>query len=126
LFEVSTSDGSVAVEPIAFADEPFAYVSTTGRVSGLPREIEIWFALEGDTIYLLAETGDRAHWVRNLRRDARARVRIADLTLEGRARFIDDPAEDARARDLLASKYDEDGSEWARTALAVAIDLMDA
>jgi len=106
------------------AEQDFAYVTTTGRVSGLPREIEIWFALEGDTIYLLAGMGDRAHWVRNLRRDPRAQVRIADRTFAGRARFIDDAKEDARARVLLGTKYDEDeDSEWRLTALAVAIDL---
>jgi deazaflavin-dependent oxidoreductase (nitroreductase family) len=109
---------------MALADEPFVYVTTTGRVSGLPREIEIWFALAGDTLYLLSGMGDRAHWVRNLRRDPRARVRIGDRTFAGRARFIDDPEEDARARVLLGTKYDEEeDSEWRLTALAVAIDL---
>jgi deazaflavin-dependent oxidoreductase (nitroreductase family) len=105
-------------------DQDFAYVTTTGRVTGMPREIEIWFALEGDTIYLLSGTGDRAHWVRNLRRDPRAQVRIADRVFAGRARFVSDPKEDARARVLLGTKYDEgEDSEWRRTALAVAIDL---
>jgi deazaflavin-dependent oxidoreductase (nitroreductase family) len=107
------------------AEEPFAYITTTGRVSGLPREIEIWFALEGNTIYLLSGEGDRAHWVRNLRNDPTAQVRIADRKFAGRARFIDEPKEDARARKLVAAKYNEEGSDWAKTALAVAIDLVE-
>jgi deazaflavin-dependent oxidoreductase (nitroreductase family) len=111
---------------MALSNEPFAYVTTTGRATGLPREIEIWFAMAGDTIYLLSEHQDRAHWVRNLRRDPRARVRIADRNFEGRARFMDDPDEDARARDLLGTKYDEGDSEFRRTALVVAIDLVAA
>jgi len=109
------------------ADESFAYVTTTGRISGRPREIEIWFALEGLTIYLLSGNGDRAHWVRNMRRDPRTLVRISDRNFIGRARFVNDPTEDARARELLGSKYDEgEDSEWRRTALAVAIDLVES
>ena len=34
-------------------DEDFCYLTTTGRVTGLPREIEIWFALQGATLYML-------------------------------------------------------------------------
>lgn len=111
----------------AIAEEPFAYVTTTGRVSGLPREIEIWFAMVGHTIYLLSGGGDQAHWVRNMRRDPRTQVRIADQEFTGRARFVDDPVEDALARELLGTKYDEgEDSEWRQTALAVAIDLSEA
>jgi hypothetical protein len=61
--------------------------------------------------------------VRNLRRDRDAPVRIADRRFAGRARFIDDPVEDARAREIVASKYGELDSDWWRTALPVAIDL---
>ena len=31
------------------ADQDYCYLTTTGRVSGEPREIEIWFGLAGDT-----------------------------------------------------------------------------
>ena len=52
--------------------QPFCYLTTTGRVSGRPHTIEIWFALQGRTLYLLSVGGDRSDWVRNLRRDPRA------------------------------------------------------
>jgi deazaflavin-dependent oxidoreductase (nitroreductase family) len=109
---------------MALADEPFAYVTTTGRTSGLAREIEIWFAMVGHTIYLLSGMGDRAHWVQNMKRDPRTLVRIGEQRFSGQARFVDDPVEDALARELLGLKYDEgEDSEWRRTALGVAIDL---
>src|SRR5262245_51102655 len=109
------------------SEEPFAYLTTTGRTSGLPREIEIWFALEGDTLYLLSGSGEHAHWVRNLQRDPTVRVRIGERRFSGRARRVDAPGEDARARELLGTKYDEgEDSEWRQTALAVAIDLIPA
>jgi deazaflavin-dependent oxidoreductase (nitroreductase family) len=111
---------------MALADEAYAYVTTTGRKSGLPREIEIWFALHGESIYLLSGTGHGAHWVRNLRQDPRIAVRIADRSFTGRARFVADPLEDARARELVGRKYEEgEDSEWLGTALVVAIDLSD-
>ena len=31
-------------------NEEFCYLTTTGRVSGKPREIEIWFGMKGDTL----------------------------------------------------------------------------
>ena len=34
--------------------EDFCYLTTTGRTSGKPHEIEIWFALRDGTLYLLS------------------------------------------------------------------------
>ena len=59
------------------SDEAYCYLTTRGRVSGEPREIEIWFALEGRTVYLLSGGRDRSNWVRNLQADPSVRVRIA-------------------------------------------------
>ncbi|CAA9546663.1 MAG: hypothetical protein AVDCRST_MAG79-2360 [uncultured Thermoleophilia bacterium] len=106
--------------------EPFAYLTTTGRTSGLPRTIEIWFALDGATLYLLAGGRERAQWVRNLQRDPRVTVRLRDRELRGRARVLA-PGEDddATARRLLVEKYGQgrDLSRWGRSALPVAVDL---
>ena len=38
-------------------NEQFLYLTTTGRTSGLPREIELWFVLCGQRFYLFAEKG---------------------------------------------------------------------
>jgi deazaflavin-dependent oxidoreductase (nitroreductase family) len=110
------------------ADEPFCYLTTRGRRSGRPHEIEIWFGVANGRLYMLSGGLDRADWVRNIRATPTVVVRIAGQTRPGRARIVDDPAEDALARRLLADKYDQreaDGSpdQWARTALAVAVDL---
>jgi deazaflavin-dependent oxidoreductase (nitroreductase family) len=108
-------------------EEDYCYLTTTGRVSGLSREIEIWFGLEGSTLYMLSGGRERSDWVKNLRRDPAVQVRIADRTFDGRARVVTRVAEDARARDLLVEKYAPryggDLSEWGRKALPVAVDL---
>jgi deazaflavin-dependent oxidoreductase (nitroreductase family) len=111
----------------SLADEDYCYLTTTGRVSGEPREIEVWFGLDGRTLYMLSGGRDRSNWVKNLIREPRVRVRIADRTWEGRARVVDDPDEDARARELLVGKYARryggDLANWREGALPIAVDL---
>lgn len=109
--------------PPEAAGEAFCYLTTRGRVSGEPREIEIWFALAGGTLFMLAGGRERADWVRNLQREPRVSVRIGGETRDGAARVVEDPGEDARARELVAGKYDMRGSSWERDALPVAVDL---
>ncbi len=110
------------------ADEAYCYLTTTGRVSGRPHTIEIWFGAQDGTLYLLSGGGDRSDWVKNLRAHPTVTVRIAGHTFTGQARIVSDPQEDALARRLLATKYQDwrEGrplSAWARTALPVAIEV---
>ncbi len=112
----------------SFSDEEFCYLTTTGRVTGRPHEIEIWFALgdEGYTLYMLSGARDRSDWVKNLRHNPEVTVRLTGEDFEGRARVVEDAKEEALARSLLVEKYERDpGSlaNWGRTALPVAVDL---
>ena len=111
----------------SLASESYCYLTTTGRVSGKPREIEIWFGLDGDTLFMLSGGRERSDWVKNLTRDPEVRVRIRDQSLQGTARIVTDQDEDARARRLLLEKYTPgysgDLSDWGETALPVAVDL---
>ncbi len=111
-------------------DEAFCYITTTGRRTGNPHRIEIWFAAEGGsrTIYVLAGGRDRADFVRNAMADPRVTVRIGDEEGEAMARIVDPgTAEDALARRLLLAKYQvattDDLESWGRSALPVAFDL---
>ena len=115
----------MAREP-SLGDEAYCYLTTTGRVSGQPREIEIWFALDGRTLYMLSGGGDRSDWVRNVIAEPGVSVRVADTTLDGAARIVDDPDEDARARRLVHGKYasgPDDMRRWRDHGLPVAVDL---
>ena len=109
-------------------DLDFCYVTTRGRRTGEPHQIEIWFGADGDTIYLLSGGGDRSDWVKNLLVEPAVHVRIGDREWQAKARVVEDRDEDARARRLLAAKYQgwKEGkamSGWATTALPVALDL---
>jgi len=107
--------------------EDYCYFTTTGRMSGRPHEIEIWFGIHNSTLYLLSGS-QTSEWLQNLRKTPAVKVRIASHTFTGTARIVKDKEEERRARYLLAEKYQEweEGktlSQWARTALPVAIDI---
>jgi len=108
-------------------EEDYCYLTTTGRVTGKPHEIEIWFGVQNSSIYMLSGSG-RSDWVKNLLQDPNVTLRIAKHSFTGIARLVKEEQEESLARNMLADKYKEreaDGSlsEWARTALPVAIDL---
>jgi deazaflavin-dependent oxidoreductase (nitroreductase family) len=71
----------------------FLYLTTTGRRTGLPREIEIWFTERGGHFYVIAEHRDRANWVRNIRANLHVHVRAGDRRFAGTARLVDDERE---------------------------------
>ena len=111
--------------------EPFCYLITTGRVSGRPHTIEIWFALRGRMLYVLSGGGERSDWVRNLRERPEVGVRLGRRDapeLPGRARLVEPGSdEDELARRLVVAKYQAgyggDLSGWRRSAVPVAVDL---
>lgn len=113
----------------AYAAEEFCYLTTVGRVSGQRHEIEIWFALDGGALYMLAGGRDSSDWVKNIRREPAVTVRIRDHVWSGRGRIVDETsAEATRARELVGLKYDEwqpgqPQTGWTWQSLPVAVDL---
>lgn len=110
------------------AKEDYCYLSTTGRVTGKPHEIEIWFGLNDHTLYLLSEGREKSDWVKNLLKDPSVKIRLAKKHFNATARLITDEQEEMMARKMLATKYQQwrigqKFSQWARTALVVGIDL---
>jgi deazaflavin-dependent oxidoreductase (nitroreductase family) len=109
------------------AGEAFCYVTTVGRVTGRPHEIEIWFGAHGQSIYMLSGGRERSDWVRNIVAEPRVSVRIGETEFVGEGRVVEGGTdEDEMARKLLLEKYSPrysgDLSEWGETALVVAID----
>ena len=111
------------------ADTDFAHLTTTGRRTGKEHTIEIWFSLQDGRIYMLSGEGDRADWVRNLRKTRRVRLRIGTQSANATARVVRAGTnEDERARELLDGKYQgwragKRLSSWARNAFPIAIEL---
>jgi deazaflavin-dependent oxidoreductase (nitroreductase family) len=113
--------------PAASAEDDYCYLITAGRKTGLPRTTEIWFALDTDTLYVMAGSGERAYWVRNLRANPELSIRIGSETLPCMARDVRDGNEDALARKLLVDKYQPrysgDLSGWGATSLPLAFEV---
>jgi deazaflavin-dependent oxidoreductase (nitroreductase family) len=112
----------------SLANVEFCYLTTTGRVTGKPHEIEIWFGILNSTIYLMSGGGEKSDWVKNLMKNPNVTVRIAKRTFTASARIVKDAEEESSARTLLSDKYNEresDGSlsEWAQSALVVGLDV---
>jgi deazaflavin-dependent oxidoreductase (nitroreductase family) len=87
--EGKTRDVIASVTGDAETDPLYLYLTTTGRRTGQPREIEIWFTEHDGHHYVIAEHRERAQWVRNARADPRVRWRVGDATFTGRARIIE-------------------------------------
>ena len=110
------------------AGEDFAYLTTTGRRSGRPHRIEIWFAIENGVLYMLSGGGESADWVQNIRKDRDIRIQVGSRTAAAKARIVRAARDDQRARELLDAKYmgwkaGKKLSSWARGATPVAVDL---
>ncbi len=91
------------------ADLDCCDMTTIGRRTGKPHEIEIWFGVIDDTMYLISGNGPTADWYRNALADSQVSVRLAGETHEGVARDVTDADERRRVGDLMKAKYPWDG-----------------
>jgi deazaflavin-dependent oxidoreductase (nitroreductase family) len=100
---ISTVAGTRLINPVArwalrrgVARRSYAILETTGRRSGLPRRTPIGHAVERDTVWIVAEHGRRAAYVRNIGSNPRVRIELRDGWRSGTARVV--PEDDPRAR----------------------------
>ena len=89
-------------------NEPaYLHLTTTGRRSQLPREIEIWFTRRNGLYFVIAEFAT-SHWVANVRVNPQVGVRLGEQRFPARARIIDASAEPelhAAVQQLSREKY---------------------
>ncbi len=95
----------------------FLYLTTTGRKSGAPRQIEIWFVEYGGHHYIVSERREESQWVKNLHSCAQVYFSVGTRTAQetvlarspAHARVVDAAAEPALAKQvqaLMETKYD--------------------
>ena len=65
-------------------------LTTTGRKSGLPREVLLPCERSRDALIVISTYGWQSNWIRNIRHDARVGVTCAGWVLEARAEVIQD------------------------------------
>ena len=85
----------------------YLYLTTIGRVTGQPREIEIWFTEHSGHFYLAAER-ESANWVRNIQSQPQVKFRVSDAELNAAARLVHNDREPqlvATVKALFDAKY---------------------
>jgi deazaflavin-dependent oxidoreductase (nitroreductase family) len=85
----------------------YLYLTTTGRVTGQPREIEIWFAEHDGRFYLVAES-ESANWVRNIQAQPQVKFRVTEAESNAAARLVHNDREPqlvATVKALFDEKY---------------------
>ncbi|HWL36596.1 MAG TPA: nitroreductase family deazaflavin-dependent oxidoreductase [Frankiaceae bacterium] len=112
--------------PPGWAESELYYVTTTGRRTGNPHEVEIWCVAHGGALYLMAGSGERSDTIRNARANPSVTVRVGGDTRPATAALVTDPAEDAAVRAAMVAKYETKPGElasWGATALPLRLEL---
>ncbi len=65
-------------------------LTTTGRRSGLPREVLLPCERGADMLIVISTYADRSDWIRNLRRNPHVEVTCAGWVLPARAEIVED------------------------------------
>ena len=115
------------------SDIECCYVTTTGRRSGRPHEIEIWFGVVESTLYLISGNGPTADWYQNLLAEPTVAVRFGHEMRQGRASPVTDTEERNRVGDVMGAKYVWEGDPsigltypaWCYEVPAVAVEFDD-
>jgi len=85
----------------------YLYITTRGRKSGQPREIEIWFTQHEGRYYIIAEY-PTSHWVQNIRANPEVQVRVEQRTFPATARVLSSETDKDLYRaiqELSSTKY---------------------
>jgi deazaflavin-dependent oxidoreductase (nitroreductase family) len=117
-----------------YADDDCIDITCRGRRSGRPHTVEIWFGIDGTSLYLISGNGATADWYRNMIADPAVTVCFADGSeRQGRARAVVDAGERRRVGDLMGTKYPWDGDPsigltrqaWCYDAPVIAVEFDD-
>lgn len=87
------------------SQEQYLYLTTTGRKSGEPRQIEIWFTEYQGRYFIIAEHGSRANWVQNIAANPNVQVRVAGESFAATAKIVTDNLDAEMARQRSREKY---------------------
>jgi deazaflavin-dependent oxidoreductase (nitroreductase family) len=80
-------------------------ITVTGRTSGRSHSYPIWFALDGDKLYLIPVKGSDTEWYKNLRKTPTIRLSARGQTLTTSPRFLTDQAQLDKVLEKFRAKY---------------------
>jgi deazaflavin-dependent oxidoreductase (nitroreductase family) len=106
------------------APRTHALLETTGRRSGLPRQVPVGNGLRGSQFWIVTEHGYAADYVKNIQKDPRVRVKVGRTWREGIAHLLPDDDVDARLRFLRRPVNDAIVRIIGTEQLTIRIDLL--
>ena len=80
-------------------------ISVIGRTSGRHIVLPIWFALDGDKLYLIPVKGSDTEWYKNLRKTPTIRLSSRGKTLTASARILTDQTQLDKVREKFRARY---------------------
>jgi deazaflavin-dependent oxidoreductase (nitroreductase family) len=89
-----------AAVAVQLAPSSYVILETTGRKSGQPRRTPVGTRLDGNTLWLVAEHGRRANYVRNIEANPRIRVKVRGKWRSGTAHTLPDDNPQERLRKI--------------------------
>jgi deazaflavin-dependent oxidoreductase (nitroreductase family) len=80
-------------------------ITVTGRASGRSHSFPIWFALDGNTLYLIPVKGSDTEWYKNLRKTPTIQLSVRGKTFTTNARLITDQPQLDKILEKFRDKY---------------------
>ncbi len=80
-------------------------ITVTGRKSGRPISIPVWFVLEGDKLYLLPVQGSDTQWYKNALKNPSIGIESSGEKAELKVTPITDPKQVASVAEKFRAKY---------------------
>jgi len=99
-------------------------ITVTGRTSGRSLTYPVWFALDGDKLYLIPVKGSDTDWYKNLRKTPTIRLEARGKKLIASARFLTDEAQLGKVLEKFRDKYGRNvKSYYPKLDVAVEVPL---
>ena len=99
-------------------------ITVTGRTSGRSLSYPVWFALEGDKLYLIPVRGSDTDWYKNLRKTPTIRLEARGKTFTTSARLLTDEAQIGKVLEKFRDKYGRNvKSYYPKLDVAVEVPL---
>ncbi|HEX9132102.1 MAG TPA: nitroreductase family deazaflavin-dependent oxidoreductase [Ktedonobacteraceae bacterium] len=80
-------------------------ITVTGRTSGRSLSYPVWFALEGDKLFLIPVRGSDTDWYKNVRKTPTIRLEARGKTFTTSARLLTDQAQLDKVLEKFRDKY---------------------
>jgi deazaflavin-dependent oxidoreductase (nitroreductase family) len=100
-------------------------LTTMGRRSGAAITVPVWFAREGERLYLVPVHGSESDWYQNALKTPAVRLAVGGARLDTRASAVTEQPEVQRILDRFRAKYgaDDVANYYPQQDVAVLVPL---